>query len=799
MMLKLIFYEIKKILGYKAIPVIIGILFVLNIASAYYTENKLSQNSIYNKIIESYIESPEKYTQYYEELKLLDEKRTEEIIKAAKDGRYVDFKLPYTFDSSCSEDDLEILEKVFAQLSYIDKYSEIPIKISDQAQVNLSDLLSYSIPTDTYPVRMQLKLIEKYGHLTKAVKIEPEYPSGYNSYLSNKTVNVYIVLAIITVIPFIFSHEYSCRIYDIIGITKHGRFATSVAKLCVIILLSVIIEFIFSLSTFIVVGLSEGYSSIGNAVQVFKEYSKVPYAITVGEYVILIQMLRMLAFMVIAVFTFLISACFKNYIVSFGSGLIFYGLNLFFDIKSYIGTPPAIRYMNLVCLSNGVDITQVFRTTNIFGFAVSYVELSSFLYITIFIVIAILCIFCRFGFCGIRNKVYLTVLQKHHTNISGLFVNFSNYYKKKKRKFYIIPRTLSCFELTKIMTFSRSAIIILLLASKLIFSIYSYAKPVSYSEILYHQYMTQLSNFENSQERSLFITTERDRLNGIIQQYDNYKIDYMTGKIDSQIYLTYMEEYYDAQVDDTVFKCVESRYQYLIEKEADGYNVSYIYDTGWEKFFDRYTDLFLYTAILIICMSSFSIEFKSSTSSYSFSQILRCTKYGRRQTFYQKLFVVSILCGFIAILFCLIDILTINYSYELPSQQALLMSLSMFRNVNSPITIKQYLLTYFILHAAVSVLLGLFVSAISEILRKPLPILSVTILVTLIPWLMTKIGVHIPVYLDFISIFCINPILLYSALIKILNNDYSILFILYISLASIVYMLLVTARKQYCK
>jgi hypothetical protein len=89
--------------------------------------------------------------------------------------------------------------------------------------------------------------------------------------------------------------------------------------------------------------------------------------------------------------------------------------------------------------------------------------------------------------------------------------------------------------------------------------------------------------------------------------------------------------------------------------------------------------------------------------------------------------------------------------------------LKTFADINSGITVAEYLMIFFILRVASAVLLSLAICGMSELLRRNIPVMSVIVAFTLFPALLAYFGLELFRYADFTTLLAVTPLVLLSA------------------------------------
>ena len=173
---------------------------------------------------------------------------------------------------------------------------------------------------------------------------------------------------------------------------------------------------------------------------------------------------------------------------------------------------------------------------------------------------------------------------------------------------------------------------------------------------------------------------------------------------------------------------------YIERKNAEtGGEAKIIYSIGYERLYALPSDVFVCAALMLLCVGTFAVEYRSQSSMGGFSQILRATKHGRGRTFACKMLTFGAIGAGIAIAFRTATLWIASRNYVLPDLDAALYSIQAFCDVSSDITIGQYMMLDLCLQVVLGVLVAVIVCAISCICRRPLATISMGLLAIGLP------------------------------------------------------------------
>lgn len=723
--MRLLKAELQKLMSSKVLLVLLAVLLVVNFLLTLYLSQPQPWEKTVKSVYSDYIRNREPYENYLTELEqIITESMREEVPV-----------LPYTFSGNPDYDDHQILRQVQKRNAYFEDYSQTIERVIQLTEIKIRDLHSYGYSDRTYTTKSQIVQKEQYETLLKTVELQNEYTSGYDTYLQNHIVCAFILIFLTAAVSYLFLHDGNVGFGTILQTTKRGRFPTAVAKLFAALIMSIVVTLLFLGTTFLAVGLAEGYSSPFNAIQAFEDFATVPCTMTVLEYLGLHVLLRLCAFAVYAMFIALLASLKLPYLFCFGGTAIFAGINGFLNYRTYYGTVPAIRYLNLSAMTEGCSLTDFFRTVAFFKIPV---RMST--------VLIIMCIFLCLLIGGVaafffsRNFRLFVNIGNH---LSRLWVTFADrfwsfLFHVKMRICRPRQSPLWLFELQKMRPIVIFLMIALLLLARIWYVDQTIGDMERYEEALYYRYITEMQSM-TEEERKSHLIGERDRIDTIITAYELNKTKFESGDMSGADYTAYLEIYHIARAEGIAFERVERYAQDLTERSnLVGINGDWIYTGGYEKLFGLPSDLFLYVALILLCFGSFSVEYVSNSSSGGFSQILRSTKKGRRNTFVVKLALYLILSVLLAIAFRLCDLWIVNQNYVMTKPQATLFSIQSFVGITTGITISEYFCIDLLLNAFSAVILASVICLLSCFLKKSFSVLTVSLLVTALPELLTK-------------------------------------------------------------
>ena len=760
--MKLIGYELQKLFGTRFLLIFIAVLLAANTALAFYTCYNSKRYSIspdkINYIFELYRENPEEVDTHHAELLKLQQEQNQLFREAIAAGNY-DYTPPQPTNKYFEDvSDLLLLDEIYRRRDEIYSYPSDIQKVIDRAYANIAEFEAMGIPPDAYTYRYQYRIIELYKKAQSSVRMGLEYTRGWGEYFDYDAVNIFIFATTLLLGSVAFAQDKNLGLLPIVRVSRHGRAKTAVAKLAALTVATSFVTLAFTFTTFAVFGLCLGFSSGVNAIQVFTQFRYSPYILTVGEYFAITVAFKLATYSLFAVLVAASSIFIGSYPLIYAFGTLVFVISFFF----YTLPESPLKYINLVTTAAVTPLFERYRAINIFSAVVGYEPLICALYAAFFVASASVAVvrYCRGPAAatvpGINRKIQIL------KTIPGKLCKRARI-NRGTPALRTHSRSLFLAELYKTFIASKYIFLVtILLAVKLVQADSSFASNNSFSDAVYKEYMTKIAG-PITDEKRRFIADERAMINDILSRKVEMQQKYINDEITYKEYYDYITKYNYALSRDDHFKIIELHASYIDRiKTEKGLNAHFVYDTGWRALFFSGFDFTLYAAIVLLFAGSFADEHSTRSSSGSIAQILRVTRKGRSPTFNSKLLSALVVTALLAVIWCGIDILFVAHNYELPLASSPLVSIEAFQNLDTHITIGAYLAVYFTLRIFAALALASLVCALSEVLKKSIVVLAVTVPVTLFPAMLSALGLKIFEFVDYIAFSRATPFVLVS-------------------------------------
>lgn len=715
--MKLYLSELKKLYAsHLTVVLLIGLL-VLNAVLAGLASRPSQVDAAVREAYAQYHADPAAMDAYYADLERM----------AVENRRDDAFSLPHTF---CEEgDDLLVLRLMYERVDYVAGHEKQMARLVKAAENRILDLQYYGYDEDSYEIRTQRQLIEHYASLCGRVSPTDAYAHGYDDYLVYPMTAILAGLFITVSVAYIYLNDRACGFCSILRTTHGGRTRTALGKLGATMTVAVTATVLLSLSAFAAVGVTAGYSDPTAAVQTLPLCATVPFSLTVGEYLLLRLVLCILAMLTYAGFVAVAASLGFSYVGCLGIGALFWGVNYGFFSREYLGTPPAVRYLNFASLAEGNRLTDFYRSVSVLDRPVSHPTALCVWAVLLAAALSVLAVLF-----SVKDFRGLSVLRRR---LPWRLPTWKSTTERGVARGHRVRLSLVGYELRKIRFAWLLAAILLLLGAKGVYTYRAAGNMERYDEALYYDYITTIQPMDTS-ARGDYMMAERARLDAVMADYLTRTDAFERGELSHEDYAAYLDTYYAAKARDGVFRRVEN---YVMAIEAHdrltGRESDILYTTGYEVFFGFSSDLFFYFAGLALTVGVFAVEYRRTSSVGSSVPLIRATPRGRRRTFATKLGICTVSGCLLAVLFRAAGLCIVAQGYVLPAMGATVSSIPGFGSVLSDMTVGQYLLLDFCMQALVGALMGALMGALSCLCRRPLPILSTVLLLTAIPELLS--------------------------------------------------------------
>lgn len=735
-MFNLIKYELKKLLSHKIIFLLIIIIVLSNVylITRDISDDMVGNNIALKRLTESYATDPDGTTEYINDYI----SRYNKVVKARKETGNKDIPFPedrFIKDTTSSYDsDYTFISKEFNKIKNIDVNFKKRVKAAIQianSQIAEYEYLGYSKTSFDYAY--QQGVVDSYSNLEN-ISFPIQHISGYNILMFYEGFGVISMIAMLAggllfVIP-----DKNIGMYQILRVSKKGRFQTIIAKLVVSLLFCFIVCLLLDISAVLAVEMKLGISGGDAPIQMLNSffpdsketYMLCPYNVTIFQGFLINCLIRFFSSFTFLCVIILLSSIFSHYIPSFILGIGFVGLNYYLANYLFLNDYDPVKNLNFFVNINGYKPINYWKGLKIFDSVLPVLESTIILFSCLIVLSIILTIVLFVTGKGFSFGFLTKMLSNIRSKITKIKV-----FKKKDKIFN--PKSITNYELKKIFTRFSLIVLIVILIANFYLSISNFTKPLYLDEKIYENVISEYLGEWNI-----------DKHNSINEKYSEYRYlisikdemaeKYMSKEITGLEYSQYIEKYQTAEFEFPYISDLKNISENLKESYQKGEKAYFINEIGWTRLYKTSFSYLYLIAFILIFSNCFSIEFRED-----FNKILKSTKY-RNKTAINKILIAIIFTTSFILICESIQYFMVNYSYTLYYPLASANNISIFENVNNNTIIGVFLLKL-LREIVVSNLFIMFILLISRVTKKLLPTLVSGAVIAFTPTILNYFGI----------------------------------------------------------
>jgi len=624
-------------------------------------------------------------------------------------------------------DDQRLYRDAQALIKRTEGYGNTVRTVVRQAYAKIEEI---GIQPGNYVYDYQAALITKYSPLTE-LEIPVRNVRGWEEFFTQKTPVIFLAVTMLGVFTGIFVTEKRTRTLNVLRICRNGGWQMILTKLVCAGIFSVILTLLFTLTPLIVLALTTGLSDPGTVIQSLPSFTLCPYRITVGGYLAVFVLIRIVVFLALSLFVTVFGQIAGSDIGVLTGSAVFLVLSYLLSMADLYSPLFPLRQFNFF---DGAFVTLFFeryRAVNLFGHHIGLIPCAAFL---LFVIITAL---PALSFAVKLNSPALTSAPRARRKKTRT--------QRKQTAAPVMSMSLIRHELAKHVLHPKGvALIALALAAKILISHAAFVPNPSEYERIYRDYLTDLGG-EITEMQDDYIAEEDNYINASLAEYETAYDRYEAGEITYDEYRTITEKKNYAELVQNPFEKVVQRQSYLkgiMAREEAYANIRYIYEEGILRILFAGLDIPLVLLILVLFSDLFAMEYQSG-----FIMILSLTRYGGKRTFSAKFalcaFVTSILC----LLFTGTDLFFLIKYYGTEAFRAGIMSIPDLASVRWDISVGHYLLLCRLAGWLGCLFLAAIISALSLLTKNTLTAAVITMGTVFIPEFLAIFGIPV---LDFL-------------------------------------------------
>lgn len=508
-------------------------------------------------------------------------------------------------------------EKIYKKYSLEKDYNAYLDEIFEQEEEKLGVSIFADNVRDSFSEKMIRKTSEKYRGM-KGTKTTFYSFQWLEKISENKMTDILIVLVIFIIAMYLVFEDKKKNLFSIMKATPCGRSRCIMAKLFTLAVSTVFVTFIIYLSMLIYIGCNFGLAGIHESIQSAGAFIACPYHFRVWQFLLISIFMKGAAFVIIALFIFLISMLSANYMIPFGAGmLLVMGNVLLYEMFASVGKYNVFHYLNIWSFIKSENLIGNYSLLNIVGIPVSSAFMANFL---IVMLLAVLILANIFVFVKVRQM-------PEYSKKIKLNIPISRFYRRGR-----ISKKLISYEACKIYRISGCAVMVVLFVLGMVFSS---AKSSCYLSPNQESYRIQMKALEGkmTDEKEKIVLEKKQYYDDVLEQLKILEEKYEEGKVAQESYENRKLSLESKLALYPAFLRVQERYEYVKSHK----NARFVYEDGYNKMIgkmdDWYIDFTLIIAIVLVIMQStiFTLDRERGMEG-----LIRATPKGRKNSSFYK-------------------------------------------------------------------------------------------------------------------------------------------------------------------
>lgn len=657
--MKLLIYELKKVLNKRIFLVVVALCLVINGFLLYSSQNteennlRLTYSDEYGKMLDEYSSMPfddakkqienellayeisgrleslaqadneeliESYTYELEEYRKSNPEAYKKAVEMSESGEESFWKNSFLYDIS-------------QKIEYINSYPDFIGEMYDRAKAQSAS--SIFGDENSFSYKNLYKTADDYSGL-KDTKLNLVNSDSFTATVKYGLTDFFVIAVVLLICIYLFGYEREKGLYSLIRCTKFGRLKTIISKLAVLFALSAFVSVLFISADFIVSTFLYGSTDLSVNVQSISEFRNCTLSVTAGQFLLLFVLAKIIGIFVISSLLALVFICFSSSAAMYLTGLGAVGAEyLLYSLIGQNSFLNLLKYINIFYILDGGEFFGCYLNLNIFSNAVTSVPIV----LAVFGAVFVLCtVFSCIVFCK-RN-------QQKKANV------FSKLFEKIKLRFFRINGSTSVLkgEVFKFTVQNKMAVVLILLA---LFAVVSSFGTVRYpysevSDADYKAYMEYLEG-DITSEKEGYIAEQQEYFDGLRQRLDEIAENSELSESTKQAMSKSIENILNSN--GVAFERVSEQYSRLLELKESGVNARFIDENIFSTFVSsktrEWSNFALLCLVLLIAVPCvFSVEYKNGMIN-----LIRPTRNGKTRLFFRKIAVLLMftLLSFIAV------------------------------------------------------------------------------------------------------------------------------------------------------
>lgn len=434
----------------------------------------------------------------------------------------------------------------------------------------------------------------------------------------NEMTDILIALVIFIIAMYLVFEDKNKNLFSIIKATPCGRGGCITAKIFTLAVSTVFVTFVVYFSIMIYIRFNFGMEGFRESIQSAGAFIACPYHLKVWQFLLISIFIKSTAFIIIALFVFLISMLSVNYIIPFGAGMVLVTGNvLLYGMFASVGKYNAIHYLNIWSFVKAEKLLGNYALLDIAGIPVPAAFMANLL---IIIFMTMLIFVNVFVFVNVRRMPEYS--KKIKRNIIG------SRFRKRGR----VPKKLICYEACKIYRISGCAVMIILFVLGMTVSGVKSSCYLSPNQESYRNQMKVLEG-KMTDEKEKFVLEKKHYYDNILEQLTILEEKYEEGKIVQESYENRKLSLESKLALYPAFLRVQERYEYVKSHK----DARFVYEDGYNKMIGKmdnwYLNFIFIIAMVLVIMQSviFTLDRERGMEG-----LIRATPKGRKVSSFYK-------------------------------------------------------------------------------------------------------------------------------------------------------------------
>lgn len=578
--MRLVYYELKKLIGCRSFILIITACLALNCFSAI------------RKINDSYI-SPKECREFYSETSgMTNAERSEYISENVE--RSFEGSGKYSTSFICSMRD---------RFYYVRSYPQYLKNIEERC----NSITSFSLfaSKDSFAYKNAVRTRNAYSNI-KTRELPFAVSEGAELVLLNNITDILLLFLIFSAAVFIFTKDRETGIHGLLTACQKGRSRLCAAKLGTLFCVAVILNILFLAENLIIGAATYGLGDMNRPLQSVSGFMECSYNITLGQYIAFFLVYKILgAFLWGCIFSLICILSVNSFSIYLISAAAAYS-----EVRLYKNIPfdserGLLHDLNIVSLIKPECIFSTYRNLNFSGKPFNIAPALAVMFSVLSVIFVLLSLIC-FTLHGCRNYSRFTALLRHRSSNA---VHGKAYYTLKK---------------TLILQKSGRAILLWIAAVIMFHS--SFAKPADIVDYYYKNY---------TETNSGLVIEQTDE---VIRQDTAYFEDVNAKLAMPKLSVEEYEKLQNELYRENAFEMFSERCDAIRDKNG----AEIFYDSGYKRAFgitQKKDQLIITLLVMLICVIVISPIF-SFDNNLNITRIINSTTSGKSAYLKRNLAVV---------------------------------------------------------------------------------------------------------------------------------------------------------------